>query len=244
MFARLRNLIGYLILGAAAAYGTYHFGTDFGQKYIAITKSALLKTVKKTVDHVQNEAKRAVGRAQAQARQSVRNIKDAARGSRDALRSSAKQSGKDLVSGGKGMFNVGNVVGLVTGQKTTGDLKDEAKAKAKAEERKLRNEAKSQEDALKAKVKAEEDRLKAQLGKIIDVDAIEAQIKNDVISATTYAIKKHWDILLLAIISLFVLIGAVFLIVKNAILIVLITFGKTTIGSIKLVTRSKGKKKK
>ncbi|MBN1783948.1 MAG: hypothetical protein JW812_03200 [Alphaproteobacteria bacterium] len=245
MFTRLRNLIGYLILGAIAAYGTYYFGNDFGQKYVAITKSALLKTVKKTVDHVQEEAKRAVGRAQSQAKQSVLNIKNAARDSRDALKNSAKKSGQDLVSGGKGMFNVGNIVGLATGQKSVKDIEAEAKAKAKAEEDKLRNAAKSQEDVLKAKVKAEEDRLKAELKKVVNLDALEAQIKNDVLSATTYAIKKHWDILLAAILSLFVLIGSVFLSVKNIILFILILLGKTTVGSVKLVSKGiKGKKKK
>lgn len=219
---RIRNLIGYAILGAVAGYGTYTYGKDFGEKYVAITKVALFKTIKKTVDHVQNEAKKAVGRARSQARQSVRN-----------LRNSAKQSGKDLVSQGGGMLNVGNIFSLATGKKSFKDIKNEAKQKVK-----------NQENVLKGKLKAEEDRLKAQLKNVFDVKAVERQIKADVISAGTYAVKKHWDLLLIAIISLFVLIGSIFLIVKNVILFVLILLGKTTIGSAKLVGKAVKKKKK
>ncbi len=240
---RIRNLVGYLILGAVAGYGAYIYGKDFGEKYIAITKVALFKTIKKTVDQVQAEAKKAVGRAKSQAKQSIRNLKSSAYASRDALKNSAKQSGKDLVSQGKGMLNVGNLFGLATGKKSVKDIKNEAKEKVKAQEKKLRNKVKSEEDRLKKTVKAEEDRLKAQLGKIVDVDAIERQVKADVISATTYAVKKHWDLLLITIISLFVLIGSIFLIVKNIILFVFILLGKTTLGSAKLVGKTVKKKK-
>ena len=243
MLIRLRNLLGYILLGAVAGYICYSTGYDFGQKYVAITKSALLRTLKKTVDHVQDEAKRAVGRAQSQARKSIRNIKNSAYQSKRNLVNSAKQSGKNLESAGKGMFSVGNVVGLVTGKKSVKDIENEAKGKVKAEEKNLRNKAKAEEDRLKAKVKAEEDRLKSQLGKLFDVKAVENAIKNDVISALKLAINLYWDLLLYAILSLFVLIACVYLIVKNVILIILITFGKTTIGSAKLVAKSVKKKK-
>ncbi|MBN2675939.1 MAG: hypothetical protein JXR30_01665 [Alphaproteobacteria bacterium] len=243
MLIRLRNLLGYILLGAVAGYICYNTGYDFGQKYVAVTKSALLRTLKKTVDHVQDEAKRAVGRAQAQAKQSLQNLKNAANQSKTALVNSAKQSGKDLESAGKGMLNTGNIFGLVTGQKSIKDIEKEAKDKVKAEEKNLRNSAKAQEDVLKAKIKAEEDRLKAEMKNLFDVEAVENAIKNDVISALKLAVNLYWDLLLYAILSLFVLIACVYLIVKNVILIVLISLGKTTIGSAKLVAKSVKKKK-
>lgn len=244
MLKRIRNLIGYILLGAVAAYGTYTYGQNFGEKYIAVTKSALLKTLSRTVDHVQNEAKRAVARAEDQAKQSLKNLKNATLASRDALKNSALQSGKDLEAQGKGMLNADNVFGLVTGKKSVKDIENDAKQKVKAQEAKLRNEAKNQEDALKNKLKEEEDRLKSEMKNVFDVTAVENAIKADVINALKLAIQLYLDILAITIISLFVLIACTYLIVKNIILIVLIAFGKTTLGSVKLVAKAVKKEPK
>ncbi len=200
---KLWNIAGYAIAAGVAGFITYTAGQSLAYKYVDITKTELVKVVIGAVDEVEAEAKKAVSK-----------IKSDTKSSANLLKAEAKQSGRDLEDNTKKTLQNG-LAGLLSGKKSLKDIEKDVKAEVKKEESDLKTEVKKQEDSLKVSLKTS-----------FDNEALENKIKAQLLTAMSTTFIRHWDLTVYTFLGLIGVLGSIYMLMKNVVLLLLGLLGK------------------